>query len=151
MIAYRNGSLFDAPKGAILVHACNVQGVWGSGIAKAFHELFPKSYELYHEACKSGSVKPGDALLLPEENGYRVGCLITSANYAQLKDPPEVILANTEKALHAFLKLTADHDQIHSCKFNAGLFAVPWPETGRVMQNVFEEVVFKDVWTVWEQ
>lgn len=31
MLKYEKMSLFDAPPGAILMHGCNAQGVWGRG------------------------------------------------------------------------------------------------------------------------
>ncbi|KAJ5158059.1 uncharacterized protein N7500_007710 [Penicillium coprophilum] len=45
------GDLFDAPNGAALIHACNCQGIWGAGIARAFHERYPAAYEIYRKHC----------------------------------------------------------------------------------------------------
>ncbi|KGO39501.1 Appr-1-p processing [Penicillium expansum] len=45
------GDLFDAPNGAALIHACNCQGVWGAGIARAFRERYPAAYEIYRNHC----------------------------------------------------------------------------------------------------
>ncbi|QQK42185.1 Appr-1-p processing [Penicillium digitatum] len=45
------GDLFDAPNGAALIHACNCQGVWGAGIARAFRERYPTAYEIYRNHC----------------------------------------------------------------------------------------------------
>ncbi|KAJ5382226.1 hypothetical protein N7517_000137 [Penicillium concentricum] len=45
------GDLFDAPNGAALIHACNCQGVWGAGIARAFHGRYPGAYEIYRTHC----------------------------------------------------------------------------------------------------
>ncbi|KAJ5493681.1 hypothetical protein N7463_009768 [Penicillium fimorum] len=45
------GDMFDAPNGAALIHACNCQGVWGAGIARAFHERYPAAYEIYRNHC----------------------------------------------------------------------------------------------------
>lgn len=49
MITYKKMSLFDAPKETIIVHACNSQGMWGSGIAKPFAQNYPVSYESYKD------------------------------------------------------------------------------------------------------
>src|SRR5216684_1503693 len=100
-IVYKKGSLFDAPHGSVLVHACNAQGMWGSGIAKEFASRFPESYEDYKAICQvgyelgTGQLETGQAFVLGCENEHRVGCLITSSNYGQLKDPKDVILKNT--------------------------------------------------------
>ncbi|CAG8908629.1 unnamed protein product [Penicillium egyptiacum] len=45
------GDLFDAPNGAALIHACNCQGVWGAGIARAFRERYPAAYKIYRNHC----------------------------------------------------------------------------------------------------
>jgi ADP-ribose 1''-phosphate phosphatase len=150
-IVYKKGSLFDAPKDSILVHSCNAQGVWGSGIAKEFKIRFPESYEMYHLGCLDEDAT-GLGILLPEENGYRVGCLITSKNYANKKDSIDVILNNTEAALQMFFttQLLGSKDEIHSCKFNSGLFGVPWEKTEKILLDIMKEIGYTKEWTVWE-
>lgn len=156
-IVYKKGSLFDAPEGSILVHACNAQGMWGSGIAKQFAERFPVSYEDYKTICSMPQFEVGQGFVLSRENGQRIGCLITSGNYGQLRDPKDVILKNTRSALRDLLGLTGklncwigEDEQIHSCKFNAGLFGVPWEETEKILLDVMNEARYNKVWTVWE-
>lgn len=41
------GDIFDAPANTLIVHACNCQGSWGAGIAKAFKDRYPKAYMEY--------------------------------------------------------------------------------------------------------
>jgi ADP-ribose 1''-phosphate phosphatase len=156
-IVYKQGSLFNAPKGSVLVHACNAQGMWGSGIAKQFNELFPQSYEEYKLICTLPEFSVGQAFVLNLENDYRVGCLITSANYGQLRDSQEVILKNTRAALLDILGATnklscwiGEDQEIHSCKFNAGLFGVPWEETEKILLDVMKQIGYNKDWTVWE-
>ncbi len=155
-IVYKEGSLFDAPKGSVLVHACNAQGIWGSGIAKQFHERFPESYEQYKAICSLDGFQWGQAFVLNIENEYRVGCLVTSGNYGQLRDPKELILKNTRLALLDILGATnklncfiVEGQEIHSCKFNSGLFGVPWEETEKVLLDVMNEIGYNREWTVW--
>jgi ADP-ribose 1''-phosphate phosphatase len=155
-IVYKTGSLFDAPKGSVLVHACNGQGIWGSGIAKQFHERFPESYEQYRVICTLPDFKIGEAFVLNIENEYRVGCLVTSGNYGQLRDTKDQILKNTRTALLDILGATnklscfiVEGQEIHSCKFNAGLFGVPWEETEKILLDVMKEVGYNNIWTVW--
>ncbi|CAI7600047.1 unnamed protein product [Penicillium glandicola] len=45
------GDLFDAPNGGALIHACNCEGVWGAGIARAFRERYPAAYKIYRNHC----------------------------------------------------------------------------------------------------
>lgn len=151
-IVYKTGSLFDAPKGSILVHACNAQGVWGSGIAVEFKKRFPESFNVYHLGC-CGEDATGIGIVLPEEKQYKVGCLITSTNYGPKKDSVKTVLQNTKEALKMFfiasiLPLNADVE-IHSNKFNSGLFGVEWEKTEKILLDVMHEVGYNKVWTVW--
>ena len=40
-------NLFDAPWDALLIHACNTQGVWGSGIAAQLKKAYPDAFMQY--------------------------------------------------------------------------------------------------------
>jgi ADP-ribose 1''-phosphate phosphatase len=120
------GSLFDAPKGSIIIHACNTKGVWGSGIAKAFAQHFPNAFCSYAKECSEhGSDLLGTCLLIPEDD-YTIGCLFTSRGYGPHKDSPEKILLATEFAVSDLIKKNLEQKALHICKINSGLFAVPW-------------------------
>ena len=148
-IVYKNGSLFDAPPGSILVHAVSTRSVWGSGIAKQFKAKFPESFEFYKELCEEeGTGLLGSVIYCPEENEYYVYNLVTSIDYGDKKDSPEQILEQTRSALRFLLEETSW--PIHSCKFNSGLFGVPWEETEKVLLEVMEEQGYKQDFTVWQ-
>lgn len=156
-IVYKKGSLFDAPKGSLLLHAVNAKGVWGSGIAKQFHERFPESFNYYNMWCSLSSNARGWVGRFgsaPEENGYTIGWFCTSSDYGDKKDSKDLVLDYTRKALENMF-----YDEknwglvlppIHSCKFNAGLFGVPWEETEKVLLDVFNKEGYNKIWTVWE-
>lgn len=105
------GDLFShAPTGSVLVHACNTQGVWGSGIAAAFKARFPKAYDVYHATCEEyGYSLLGKALLIdPQEEdtrangggkGYAIACLFTSRRFGKRKDSKDLILQSTKTAV----------------------------------------------------
>lgn len=142
--------LFDAPKGSILVHACNAQGVWGSGIASEFKKRFPQSFEIYKDHCRyHDEPMMFPALITPEENEYRIGCLLTSNNYSSRVDEPWKILQNTNRALdllnERWHELLTDIP-IYSNKFNSGLFKVPWKDTEKVLKEFIEKNNL--IWTV---
>jgi ADP-ribose 1''-phosphate phosphatase len=151
MIEYVKGNLFDAPKGSVLVHACNAQGVWGSGIAVEFKKKFPTSFMEYKHFCSSRnrSMKLGHAKLTSD----LVGCLITSNDYGSKVDSPKTILHHTEKAVRHLVeelrtKFNGVVPHIHSNKFNSGLFNVPWAQTEKVLKELIH--LHPDVhWTVW--
>jgi ADP-ribose 1''-phosphate phosphatase len=113
------GDLFsNAPTGAVLVHACNTQGVWGSGIAAVFKARFPKAYEIYHATCEEhGDSLLGQALLIdPQEDdtkangggkGYAIVCLFTSRKFRKNKDSKDLILQSTKTAVVQLKELLA--------------------------------------------
>ena len=142
------GEIFDAPNNAVLIHACNCQGSWGAGIAKAFKEQYPKAYELYQRHCitsPAGTALEGTAILIPPvDDGRRhyIGCLFTSGQYGKKKAPPHTILENTgpateqlmnELALYPEIKEAAE---VRMCRINSGLFKVPWNMTRSVLKRI---------------
>lgn len=150
MIKYAKMSLFDAPPGSILMHACNAQGVWGRGIAAEFKRRFPASYTEYEAACKMsrrahpGYGAVGQCLLLEEEKGYQVACLVTSVHYGVdgEYDPERKILLQTTIALDDFClnwEVRSGGTPIYCNKFNSGLFAVPWHETEFILKYFAEK------------
>lgn len=137
MITHKKMSLFDAPPGSIIMHGCNAQGVWGRGIAAEFKKRFPESYAQYTGICKMdlrthpGYGTVGQTLLLEEENGYKVACVVTSYDYADV-DTEKKILLQTVMALQDFCEqceVKCGGTPIYCNKFNSGLFMVPWHET----------------------
>lgn len=129
MIKYVIGNLFDAPKGSYLAHACNCQGVWGSGIAKQFKEKFPKSFKQYKD--NSFIAEPGDVFGCEEENSYNILCLFTSMNYGNKVDSPEQIIEATKKCF----QLLPNDKPIHMPLINSGLFNVPWEKTAALLSQ----------------
>ena len=147
MIEYRKGSLFDAPVGTVLAHACNGHGVWGGGIAAQFAVRFPKSDKQYQANCRADSDPSGACWVLDEENGYNVACLVTSVGYGVRLDPETVILINTEWSVCQMFSY--GHKEVHMPKINSGLFGVPWEKTEAVLLKILE--VFTDTKiVVWE-
>lgn len=134
MIATIKGSLFDAPKGSILMHACNCRGVWGSGIAKTFSERFPKAYNAYaYECLRKGSLLLGTCFLIPDTD-YAIACLFTSENYGRCVDSPDQILASTRKAVNDLIKQNVSNKPLHTCKINSGMFNVSWKDTESILE-----------------
>jgi ADP-ribose 1''-phosphate phosphatase len=147
MIQYKKGSLFDAPKGSLLVHSCNARGVWGSGIAAEFKRRFPKSFEEYQKYCSVSRGTTGVSFVTSEN----VGCLFTSNSFGMEVDAPPTIIGNTMLALRDLFKHNHLPQEVHSNKFNSGLFNVPWEYTEAVLRGTlgsFPEV--EVTWTVWD-
>lgn len=129
------GDLFDAPKGSIIIHACNTKGVWGSGIAKEFAKRFPKARDIYAQACQEkGASLIGTCLLIPAGD-FVIGCLFTSKGFGNYVDSPTKILAQTETAVADLLAQNTDNREMHMCKINSGLFRVDWNDTKKVLKS----------------
>lgn len=163
-LTYSKGSLFEAPPTARLVHACNAQGVWGSGIAKEFKERFPFSFKRYEEQCRKAlftnqshalvgtSIYTQDWAMPWEEqagSGRTVICLMTSHKYGKEKDSVEEIKVNTTLALHHLLSevYSLRRAEFASNKFNAGLFGVPWEATEEILKVFVDRYGLR--WTVY--
>lgn len=147
-IYYQKISLFDAPKDSFIAHACNAQGVWGSGIAKEFKKRFPKSFEEYNHHCKYHDevMNTHPTLVCTKENDHNVICLITSDSYASEVDPVWKIVQNTQKALDELANMRPIPAMIYSNKFNSGLFNVPWEQTEKLIQEFIDK--FNIDWTI---
>lgn len=163
MITHRNMSLFDAPKESTIIHACNSQGVWGSGIAKTFKEKYPHSYADYNKFCISYNRERGTACGLASLSTFHdsephwVGWIVTSHNYGNLKDSPDLIKIYTTMALEELCKkiyMAHPKEQwpsidVYSNKFNSGLFSVPWEESELILDTILKD--FKRInWIVCE-
>lgn len=135
-------NLFDAPRDSILVHACNCQASWNSGIAVEFKNRFPKAHRLYNQHCMRKDIPIlGTALVVHDEN-YHIGCLFTSKHYGSRKGTPESILAETESALEYLFEEIIFRGlprEIYSNQFNSGLFNVPWEKTEEILVKMLKE------------
>lgn len=165
MIQYRKGNLLDNLTGReVIVHACNAQGVWGSGFAKQLKDKFPHAFREYSEFCSKNSLSMGRCCFASDvldlnplaETGWGgvlkvvfSANLITSNGYGQGKDNPDIILKNTRIALKEFFDnyIHLPRDLIVSPKFNSGLFGVPWEKTEAIIVELLPKQVS---WVVWE-
>lgn len=147
MITHKKMSLFDAPAGAVICHAVNAQGVWGSGIAREFKEIYPGAFTEYNKWCEKNG--PGNSGYWGWANWPNeiVGWLCTSENYGNRVDHPEVIKVNTTLALIDFCnrmysmypRPNWETIDIYSNKFNSGLFNVPWKDSELILETVLKK------------
>jgi ADP-ribose 1''-phosphate phosphatase len=162
-LTYHIGDMFEnAPKNCLLIHACNTQGHWGAGIAKAFRQHYPKAYTAYHKFCakehdKTKPVPTGTAqLLAPVDCDYQhwIGCLFTSAKYGKAKDKPDVIVKNTIASLQMLLELVRigceEVSEIRMCKINSGKFGVPWAKTEDALKSIALQEGWRENIDIWE-
>lgn len=151
-IVHLKQSLFNAPKGSVIVHACNAKGVWGRGIAKEFKERYPDSFKRYNFWCTE-LYSPGTddsalgtaSISCMVEEPHGVGWIVTSEGYAESTDSKELIKINTTLALIQFCENVMGHFaagaefDVYSNKFNSGLFSVPWEESELILKTVLQK------------
>jgi ADP-ribose 1''-phosphate phosphatase len=137
MVIYHYGDLFKlTPPDGLMAHACSCKGVWGSGIAAQFRDLYPEAYEDYKYVCHTvGDDLVGSAVFLTN----CIICLTTSKDYGINVDSPFEILRNTEKAIEDLA--TYGIEEIWIPKINSGLFKVPWASTVKILQK-FDNINF---------
>ena len=148
------GDIFTAPPNTLIIHACNTEGSWGAGIAKAFNDKYPSAFEVYKEHCHlNGGELVGKALLIPpqgdDENQHFVGCLFTSLSKGRKVDSPTKILNATGPAMRDLIRQVKEWNASHvgsevgevrMCKINSGLFNVKWEKTKEVIQSIPAEI-----------
>lgn len=145
MIAETQGNLFDAPKGSLIVHACNTQGVWGAGIASTFARLYPEYYKAYKAHCDAkGNNLLGTCLIL-EGKWHKVGCLFTSTGYGHKALYQDAILKATFHSLVDLFDQIPDTEVVNMPRINSGLFRVPWEDTREVLEQFRDKEI--RIWT----
>lgn len=98
----------------------------------------------------------GTALIIPARlmdcrdgrPAHWIICLFTSADYGQRADSTDKILENTRRALQdlkrklqIMKRIYQNHDvpapgELFACRFNSGLFGVPWAQTRQLVEEV---------------
>ncbi|KAK7031429.1 ADP-ribose 1''-phosphate phosphatase [Favolaschia claudopus] len=135
-ITHVKADLFAAPKGSILIHACNTRGSWGAGIAIVFKERYPKAFVQFKDICKlHGAALLGTCLLIRgDSETHDIACLFTSKDYGKRVDSPNEILTATRLAVEDLLRQNENPvKELHACRFNSERFGVPWDETEKVL------------------
>lgn len=149
--------MFDATgTDTILVHACNCEGKWGSGIAVDFKKKFPRAHAAYKELCKehgkqlvgSASIYVGGSDIVAHQ---RIGMLYNSVGYSAKRDSEKKILKNTILSVTSLLYQLPAGIKVHSPLLNAGKFGVPWEKTEFIIETLLEKANPQNIsWTVWK-
>jgi ADP-ribose 1''-phosphate phosphatase len=151
------------PNNAVLIHACNCFGKWGTGVAAALTRKYPDLVQTCQQYIRE---YPTEALLgtcviiwAEDKNSTRkwVACLFTSEGYGkQTKGHPgrssvaditkytKSALADLRTQLEYYRDSTPepgegkpDVNELWACKFNSGFFGVDWTVSEQVLKEVF--------------
>jgi len=84
---YKKGNLLDilSPNNAIM-HGCNMQGVWGSGVAKQMREKYPDAFVKYKDDLAFGNPYKfvlGDISVFKYADGCTILSAFTQENYGR--------------------------------------------------------------------
>lgn len=80
---FLSGNLLDVKEG-IIVHGCNCQGVWGSGVAKQMKEKYPEAFTKYQSDLKNlGSTALGRVSVWGSMNPVTVHSAFTQNYYGR--------------------------------------------------------------------
>lgn len=83
-IVYQRGNLLDTDS-SILVHGCNMLGVFNAGVARAIREHLPFAYEAYQMVYRRRKLQLGEVIwairIVADEPPRIVGNAITQADF----------------------------------------------------------------------
>lgn len=105
MITYTHGNIFEVETEA-LVNAVNTVGVMGKGLALQFKKKYPKNFKVYQGACKKGTFKTGQVLVVDEGDLFHKKWVINFPTKAHWKNPSQYEYLET--GLTALKKALAD-------------------------------------------
>ena len=148
-LIYYRGSIFSAPKGSILAHSCNCEGVWGSGIARTFKLRNPNIFNKYQEYCKDKDLLGYSPIFESPLDLDIVCCLMVSQGGSHSTiDSRYSILKHTDMAIKNLKWILScekyKDKEIHMPMINSGVFRVPWEITEEVL-NMYPDMTFH-VW-----
>lgn len=137
-IIYKVGDALKASEGAF-VHGCNAQGIMGSGIAKQFKTLYPRSFENYKRVirdCEMINISPMGMLGVDNADGKMIICAITQEFYG--KDGSRYVsydaIADAMQKINGFLR-EFDVKDIAMPRIGAGLGGGNW----NIISSIIEE------------
>lgn len=154
---YTQADIFTIGPKAIIIHACNTRGFWGSGIALSLKQRYPQQYQTYQQYCQGHSADellgtslllgPSDDLATRSPSTHWIGCLFTNKDIGKDAHTQSLlrrrILADTTLAMTNLLKHVTHARQcgmiinaMHMPKINSGSFRIPWPETVKALEDI---------------
>lgn len=89
MITFLQGDLLRSDAQA-LVNTVNTVGVMGKGIALQFRTQFPENYKAYRQACKVGTLRPGQMLVVKDGDLMREKYIINFPTKEHWKAPSRI-------------------------------------------------------------
>lgn len=167
-LLYSDADIFTAGPDAVLIHACNTRGVWGSGIALALKQRYPRQFAVYERYCRDHDpssllgtcllIGPSNALSARVTSTHWIACLFTNKDIGRdLQTQTRLqrqILGDTKSAMSNLLEHVVHARQsgmaladLHMPQINSGSFRIPWPLTVEALGS-FAAPYSHDSWQI---
>ena len=140
-IIYKQGDLLSCTE-PILLHGCNMQGVMGSGVAKAVRKKWPDTYAFYRETFERGDLRLGDILIDFRDDKYVVHA-ITQEYYGRVVGTTYVsydAIRKCCKRANDFFRAVPQMTSIAMPKIGAGLGGGDWNIISAIIEDEFKDV-----------
>lgn len=134
MITYNTGSLFETTKVAF-GHGVNIKGLMGSGIAVPIKQMYPENFDIYYNACKSNTLKPG--MVLPVKENGRIILNIASQDKPGRHARLDWLSSGVNKA-RIFCE-ERGLDGLAIPRIGAGIGGLEWGDVDNALHAIFDE------------
>lgn len=115
-IKIENKSIFEAPKGAIILQQVNCQNAMGSGFAKAIYSRYPIVKQKYHDYCEGKHPNSLLGTVLPvRTNDYMFYNLFGQLYYGRSSETSKCY-TNYDAVGHMLHKIALKHEGDPSVK-----------------------------------
>jgi O-acetyl-ADP-ribose deacetylase (regulator of RNase III) len=140
MIVYESGDIVELAKSGkiqYLIHGCNCQSVWGSGLAKQLKEVFPQAYQVDKDDKRSPSKKIGDF------SYYKTGNLTIINAYTQFDYGTNYrrveygSIKRSFECIFSYWPFINEDEKMATVKIGAGLAGGEWS----IIEEIINEVI----------
>lgn len=149
---YRKGNVMECPRGPnhFLLHASNCKGAMGKGVALEIALTHPSIFKENKKYCWQYQHQLRGSFREFADKNRNVTFLYTSDGWGKNRDPKELIIQNTIRAISVYLWFRKNHKNmvIHSPRINFGLFGIPWTITANIIKSLLP--YYPNItWVVW--
>lgn len=129
---YFRDNLLSVKRG-VIVHGCNAQGVFGSGVAKAIKDKYPEAFKKYTIDLELFKMTLGDLSLYKYSEELTIVSAITQQFYGRDANVRYVSYDAVDRAFDKIFSSTDDQYAVSLPKIGAGL--------GNGVWKVIEEII----------
>jgi len=123
-----------------LVNTVNCVGVMGKGIALEFKQTFPRNFEVYQKACKTGEVKPGSMFVFKTGSIFKPQYIINFPTKRHWRDNSKI--DNIKTGLVALIREISQLNiqSVAVPPLGCGLGGLNWSIVRPMIEKAFEDL-----------